>query len=133
MFRFGYQLGADTADELLSNAAAAEAAGFDVIHTFDHIGEAWPPFAPLMAVAAVTHRLRLCPLVVNNDLRHPVELAREVAAIDRLSNGRMELGLGAGHSFTEYDAVGLSFDEPAIRKASLAEATEILRRLLDGE
>jgi alkanesulfonate monooxygenase SsuD/methylene tetrahydromethanopterin reductase-like flavin-dependent oxidoreductase (luciferase family) len=100
MFRFGYQFGSGSASELRAGAVAAEAAGFDVFHTSDHVGESWPPLAPLMAVAAVTTRMRLCPLVVNNDLRHPVQLAREVAALDHLTGGRMELGLGAGHSFT---------------------------------
>jgi probable F420-dependent oxidoreductase len=132
-FRFGYQLAAGDAHDLLASAVAAEAAGFDVIHTFDHVGESWPPLAPLMAIANVTERMRLCPLVVNNDFRHPVHLAREVAALDHLTGGRMELGLGAGHSFTEYEAIGMSFDEPAVRKARLSEAVEILRHLLDGE
>jgi probable F420-dependent oxidoreductase len=132
-FRFGYQLGSGDADGLLAKAVAAEVAGFDVIHTFDHVGEHWPPLAPLMAVATVTKRIRLCPLVVNNDFRHPVHLAREVAALDHLTGGRMELGLGAGHSFPEYEAIGAQFDAAAIRKARLSEAIEILRQLLDGE
>jgi probable F420-dependent oxidoreductase len=132
-FRFGYQTGSGDGDELLGRAVAAEAAGFDVIHTSDHIGDDWPPLAPLMAIAAVTTRMRLCPLVVNNDFRHPVHLAREVAALDHLTGGRMELGLGAGHSFTEYQAIGIPFDAPETRKARLSEAVEVLRRLLDGE
>lgn len=132
-FRFGYQLGSGSADEVLAQAVAAEAAGFDVIHTFDHVGDLWPPLAPLMAVAGVTHRIRLCPLVVNNDFHHPVDLGREIAALDHLTGGRMELGLGAGHSFREYEAIGVSFDPPAIRKARLGEAVEVLRRLFDGD
>jgi probable F420-dependent oxidoreductase len=132
-FRFGYQVGSCDGDELRANAVAAEAIGFDVIHTWDHVGDGWSPLAPLMAIASVTERMRLCPLVVNNDFHHPVHLAREVAAIDHLSNGRVELGIGAGHSFTEYGAIGAVFDPPAIRKARMAEAVEILRQLLDGE
>jgi probable F420-dependent oxidoreductase len=131
-FRFGYQLRSGSADELLASAIAAEAAGFDVIHSWDHVGDGWPPLAPLMAVAGVTERMRLCPLVVNNDFRHPVHLAREVAALDHLTGGRLELGLGAGHSFTEYEAIGIPFDAPATRKARMCEAVEILRQLLDG-
>jgi probable F420-dependent oxidoreductase len=132
-FRFGYQLGSGSADELLAKAMAAEAVGFDVIHTFDHVGDLWPPLAPLMAVAGVTDRIRLCPLVVNNDFHHPVDLGREIAALDHLTGGRMELGLGAGHSSREYEAIGVPFDPPAIRKARLCEAVEIVRRLFDGE
>ena len=133
-FRFGFQLPpASDADELCASARAAEAAGFDVIHTSDHIGDGWSPLAPLLAVTNATERVRVCPLVVNNDFHHPVQLAREIAAIDHLSGGRVELGIGAGHSFTEYQALGLQFDPPATRKARLAEAVTILRRLLDGE
>jgi probable F420-dependent oxidoreductase len=132
-FRFGYQVGSCDADELLANAASAEAVGFDVIHTWDHVGDGWSPLVALMAIASVTERVRLCPLVVNNDFHHPVHLAREVAAIDHLTGGRVELGIGAGHSFTEYDAIGTTFDPPVIRKARMAEAVEILRQLLDGE
>jgi probable F420-dependent oxidoreductase len=132
-FRFGYQVGSCDADALRANAEAAEAAGFDVIHTWDHVGDGWSPLVPIMAIASVTERIRLCPLVVNNDFHHPVHLAREIAAIDHLSGGRVELGIGAGHSFTEYDAIGVTFDPPAIRKARMAEAVVILRRLLDGQ
>ncbi len=133
VFRFGYQVGSGDADALRASAAGAEAAGFDVIHTYDHVGDGWSPLVPLMAMASVTQRVRLCPLVVNNDFRHPVHLAREIAALDHLTGGRVELGIGAGHAFTEYDAIGARLDPPAVRKARLAEAVEILRRLLDGE
>jgi probable F420-dependent oxidoreductase len=86
-----------------------------------------------MAIADCTTSIRLCPLVLNNDFHHPVHLAQELASLDHLSGGRLEVGIGAGHSFTEYAAIGQPFDPPAIRKARLAESTEILRRLLDGE
>jgi probable F420-dependent oxidoreductase len=71
--------------------------------------------------------------VVNNDFHHPVHLARAVLTVDHLSGGRMELGIGAGHSFTEYEAIGVPFDPAPVRKARLAEAVELLRRLFDGE
>jgi probable F420-dependent oxidoreductase len=132
-FRFGYQVRDGTPDELRSQARAAEDAGFDVVHTYDHVGDAWSPLAPLHCMAEATTRLRVCPLVLNNDFHHPVHLAREVAAIDRLTDGRVELGIGAGHSFPEYEAIGVPFDPPTVRKARLAEAVVVLRRLLDGE
>lgn len=132
-FRFGYQLRECTADELRPIARDAEGAGFDVLHTFDHVGDHWPPLTPLVVAAEATTTLRLCPLVINNDFHHPVDLAREVAAIDLLSGGRFELGIGAGHSFTEYAQIGVPFDPPAVRKARLRESIEIIRRLLDGE
>ncbi|MBV9544222.1 MAG: TIGR03621 family F420-dependent LLM class oxidoreductase [Chloroflexi bacterium] len=132
-FRFGLQIGPASPDDLRRLARDAEAAGFDVIHTSDHVADGWAPLAPLMAAADVTTRLRICPLVLNNDFYHPAYLARELASIDRLSNGRLEVGIGAGHAFTEYTAVGQRFDPPALRKSRMAESVEILRRLLSGE
>ena len=132
-FRFGFQVRQASADELRILARDAEAAGFDVISTWDHVVDGWAPLAPLLAMADCTTRLRICPLVLNNDFHHPVHLARELASMDQLSGGRLEVGIGAGHAFTEYAAIGQAFDPPAVRKARLAEAVEILRRLLDGE
>jgi probable F420-dependent oxidoreductase len=71
--------------------------------------------------------------VLNNDFHHPVHLARELASIDQLSGGRLELGIGAGHAFTEYAAIGQQFDTPGVRKARMAEAVSILDGLLRGE
>ena len=132
-FRFGFQSAADDATEVERSARAAEQAGFDVFQVGDHVGTALSPLVTLAAAAAATSTIRLGTLVLNNDLRHPVVLAQEVATLDHVSNGRVELGLGAGHSFTEYAAMGLTFDPPSVRKARLAEATEILGPLLAGE
>jgi probable F420-dependent oxidoreductase len=122
-----------SAEEVRELARRAEAAGFDVFHTWDHVVDGWAPLAPLLAAADCTTRLRICSLVLNNDFHHPVHLARELASIDHLSGGRLEVGIGAGHAFTEYAAMGQAFDPPAVRKARMAEAVDILRRLLDGE
>jgi probable F420-dependent oxidoreductase len=132
-FRFGLQLpGSDVAADV-ETARRAEASGFDVVHTFDHVGPTLSSaLVPLAAIAVATEHIRLCPLVVNNDFHHPVHLARAVLDVDRLSGGRMELGIGAGHSFTEYDAIGATFDPAPVRKARLAESVELVRRLLDG-
>jgi probable F420-dependent oxidoreductase len=131
--RFGYQLTTDDPGAVRDQARAAEAAGFDVLCSGDHLGRSFSALTALAAAAGWTERIRLAPLVLNNDFHHPVLLAQEVASLDRLSGGRVEVGIGAGHAFTEYAAAGFSFDPPAVRKARLAEATEILRRLLDGE
>jgi len=132
-FRFGLQVRGDSASELRAKSQAAEAAGFHVISTADHVSQGWAPLPPLLAMADCTTRLRVCPLVLNNDFHQPVHLAREIAAIDHLTGGRFELGIGAGHAFTEYAAIGQHFDPPATRKSRLAEAVEILRKLLAGE
>jgi probable F420-dependent oxidoreductase len=131
-FRFGYQC-FGSKDDIRTQARSAEAAGFDVISTWDHIGDELSPLLPLLAMADATERLRVCPMVINNDLHHPVQLAMELADLDHLTGGRVELGIGAGHAFTEYAAIGLPFDPPAVRKRRLAESVELIRRLLDGE
>lgn len=132
-FRFGYQVTRGDGDDLRQQARQAEAAGFDVISTWDHVSDGLTPLLPLLAMADATTRLRVCPMVINNDFHHPVNLAMEFADLDHLTGGRAELAIGAGHAFTEYAAMGLPFDPPAVRKQRLAESIEILRRLLDGE
>lgn len=132
-FRFGYQLTTHDPSEVRRQAETAEAIGFDVLCSFDHVGEHFSALAPLAAAAGCTSRIRLCPLVLNNDFHHPVLVAQELASLDRLSGGRVEVGIGAGHSFTEYAAAGIGFDPPSVRKSRLSESVELLRRLLDGE
>jgi probable F420-dependent oxidoreductase len=132
-FRFGFQFTSAAATDVARSARAAEAAGFDVFQVADHVGPHVSPLVTLGAAAAATSTISLGTLVLNNDLHHPVVLAQEVATLDQLSGGRIELGLGAGHSFTEYAAIGLAFDSPRVRKERLAEAVAIVRALLDGE
>ena len=132
-FRFGYQFRDPQPDELRVAARQAEAAGFDVISSWDHVAASWTPLLPLLAVAEATTKLRVCPLVINNDFHHPVHLAGAIADLDVLTDGRVELGIGAGHAFTEYAALGQPFDPPVLRKQRLIEAVGLLRRLFDGE
>jgi probable F420-dependent oxidoreductase len=131
-FRFGYQSTVNDPARVLVDAQRAEQAGFDVFQVGDHVGPEPSPMVMLAAVARTTRRIRLGTLVLNNDLRHPVTLAQELSSLDHLSEGRLEVGIGAGHSFTEYRTLGLEFDEPAVRKERLADSVEILRSLLDG-
>jgi probable F420-dependent oxidoreductase len=131
-FRFGFQSNSSDMAEVRRSARAAEEVGFDVFQVGDHVGSQLTPFVALAGAAAATSTIRVGTLVLNNDLRHPVVVAQEAATLDQMSGGRVELGLGAGHSFTEYPAIGLTFDPPAVRKARLAEAVEVLRGLLGG-
>jgi probable F420-dependent oxidoreductase len=132
-FRFGYQATSSDPSQTVRQAQRAENAGFDVFQMGDHVGVEPSALVSLAAAALGTAQIRLGTLVLNNDLHHPVPLAQELATLDHLSGGRLEVGLGAGHSFTEYAAMGRTFDPPAVRKARLGEAVEILRALLDGE
>lgn len=108
-------------------------AGFDMLVTADHVPGCVAPLIPLATAAEVSDRLRLGVMVLNNDLHHPVLLARDIATLDLMSDGRAELGIGAGHAKPEYDAAGLAFDDAPTRIDRLEEAVVALRRLLSGE
>ncbi|HET9608004.1 MAG TPA: TIGR03621 family F420-dependent LLM class oxidoreductase [Acidimicrobiales bacterium] len=106
--------------------------GHDVLLTADHLGNV-PPLPPLVAAAAVSDRLRFGTQVLNNGFWNPVLLARDAAAVDVLTGGRLELGLGAGHAAVEFAAAGLPYPRPGARVDQLAEAVPLVRRLLAGE
>ncbi len=138
-FRFGWQITSkheSTPNEPrrpLDAAQRAEDLGFDIVTASDHVGPGDSPMPLLAAMAAATSTIRLGTFVLNADMRNPVQLAWEATTIDRLSGGRFELGLGAGHTPHEYAATGIALHPPAVRKAALAERVEIIRRLFDGE
>jgi probable F420-dependent oxidoreductase len=131
--RFGFQLGSEHEHDPVGVAKRAEELGFDVVLLSDHVGPGISPLVTLAAMAQATTRIRLGTYVLNNDMRNPVQLAWEAVTLDRLSGGRFELGIGAGHTPQEYDHVGLLQDRPQVRKARLAESVEIARHLVDGE
>lgn len=106
--------------------------GHDVLLTADHLGMA-PPLPPLVAAAEVSDRLRFGTQVLNNEFWNPVLLARDAAAVDVLTGGRLELGFGAGHAAVEFAAAGIPYPSPNVRVDHLAEAVPAVRRLLAGE
>src|SRR4029079_13421973 len=90
-------------------------------------------FAPipyLATVAAATTTLRIAAFVHNNDLRHPAVLAQDLATLDVLSDGRLDVALGAGWNKPEYDAIGLAFDPVPTRQARLEEAVAVIKGCL---
>lgn len=132
-FRFGLgrSVAAD-ASEFAERARQAEDLGYSTILAADHLGAVSPEV--ILAVAAtVTSGLRIGTFVANNDLRHPLVLAQLTATLDLMSDGRLELGIGAGWNRPEYDAAGLAFDRPSVRIDRLEETAIILRRLFGGE
>jgi probable F420-dependent oxidoreductase len=132
-FRFGVgNFGASLA-EWQEFARRAEALGFSTLVVSDHFGPQLAPLPALMAAAAVTSRIRLATIVLDNDFRHPAALAKEAATIDLLTNGRLELGLGAGWLEADYQKTGLPFDPPATRLARLAEAARIYKGFFSSE
>jgi probable F420-dependent oxidoreductase len=133
-FRFGLQvLAAGSRAALVERARRAEDLGFDIVQAADHLDDVLPPLVSLATVAGATSSLRVGTLVLNNDLRHPVVLAREAAALDLLSDGRLELGVGAGHGETEYRSAGIPFDRAGVRIDRLGESLAVLDGLLRGE
>lgn len=130
--RFGLHTALARGSDFAAFAAAVENAGFDVLTIPDHVAPTLSPFAGAAAASTATSRIHTGTLVLNNDLRHPVEVARETATVAAISGGRFELGLGAGHMKSEYDAVGLRFDSGGTRVDRLIEAVEVIRPLLAG-
>lgn len=140
-------MGAPVSWEAVSaTALLAESTGFDSVWVSDHLFLDWGKYGgpgerqgslecltTLAALAQVTRRVRLGSLTLCNDLRHPGIVAKAAATIDRLSGGRLELGLGAGWYEPEYRAAGIAFDPPKVRIARLGESVEVIRALLAGE
>lgn len=130
-FRFGVQrLDYGDPGKIAAFARRAEQLGYDELFSYDHIG-AEDPFAPLLVAAAATDTLRVGPLVLNNELHHPVLLARTAATVDRMSGGRLVLGLGAGYAQSEHDAIDVPLRPPGERVDRLAESVVVIRSLLD--
>jgi probable F420-dependent oxidoreductase len=132
-FRFGISTSvADSGQEWREKARKAEDLGFDVFCVADHIRQTFQPLVALAVAAEATSRIRLGTMVINNDFRHPVLLAREAATLDVLSSGRLELGIGAGHSGDEYREAGIPFDPAKVRVARLSEAVQVMKQLWAG-
>jgi F420-dependent oxidoreductase-like protein len=117
-----------------------EALGFDSAWDCDHFIQPSRPTGPyfeawtlLAGLAAVTRRIRLGVLVSSNTFRHPSLLAKEVVTVDHISNGRLEVGLGAGWYEPEHPMFGVEFPPPAERVTRFKEAVEIIDTLLRNE
>lgn len=133
-FRFGVNTwAADSSHEWAEKARWVEGLGYATLFMADHLADTFAPFSALATAAQAAPTLRVGPLVLNNDLRHPVVVAHEIATLDFLTGGRVELGLGAGYADAEYLEVGLRFDEGAVRVRRLGESVTIITRLLAGE
>jgi probable F420-dependent oxidoreductase len=133
-FRFAvYTNNSDEADDWTAFARRVEELGYAALYVTDHLSRQLAPTAALAAAAAVTRSLRIGPYVFANDFRHPLIVAREAATLDRLSGGRLDLGLGAGWKRGDYRQLGIAYDAPGVRIDRLVESLGIIRRLLSGE
>jgi probable F420-dependent oxidoreductase len=132
-FRFAVQEHrAPSATAWKDKARQVESLGYSALYLPDHFTDQLGPIAALMAAADATTRLRVGSLVFDNDYRHPVVLAKEAATIDLLSDGRFDLGLGAGWLAADYEQAGLPFDGPGTRIGRMEEALRIIKGLFAG-
>ena len=113
--------------ELAAHARRAESMGYYTLVVPDHLIDQLSPIPAMTAIAAATKRLRVSAFVINNDLRHPAVLAQDLASLDVLSDGRLDVAIGAGWNKPEYDAIGLRFDPTPVRQARLEEAIAVLK------
>jgi probable F420-dependent oxidoreductase len=120
-------VGVSSARELGERARAAEDLGVTTFVLPDHLVAQPAPMPYLAAVAALTERMRISAFVLNNDLRHPAVLAQELATLDVLSEGRLDVAVGAGWNESEYRAIGLPFDPVRVRQSRLAESVAVLK------
>lgn len=140
-FRFGVQsYSASSATDWLDQARRAEDLGYSVFHTADHhIGpgpaldatnhgvQDFAAVPAIAAAAAATTSIHVGCRVFCTDYRNPVVFAKELATLDVLSNGRLEIGLGCGWLANEYEAIGIEFDPPGRRIDRMVETLAVIR------
>lgn len=119
---FGTSSWAQSAQEL-------ERLGYSTLFAPDHFDEGYGPITAMATAAAATTTLRVATAVLAADFRHPAVVARELASIDQLSQGRLEVGLGAGYQVNDYRGSGIPMDPPKVRVERLIEYVAVLRGL----
>ena len=130
-FRFGVGCSkARSRKEFTELARKVESLGYSTLFVPDHfVDHDLAPTVALAHAAAVTDDLRIGTFVLGNDYKHPVVCAREMASLDLLSDGRLELGIGAGWMTADYEKAGIPLDRPSVRIARLAEAITVMKGL----
>lgn len=133
-FRFGVEMMAPFAGSTWADSARElEALGYSTLFAPDHFDEGYGPITAMATAAAATTTLHVATAVFAVDFRHPAVLARELASIDQLSEGRLEVGLGAGYQINDYAGSGIVMDPPKVRVNRLMEYVAVLRGLFaDG-
>jgi probable F420-dependent oxidoreductase len=133
-FRFGIQCrGPADAAGWRAVARQVEDLGWSTLTIADHFDDAVAPIPAVMAAADATTSLRVGTMVLSNDYRHPVVVAKEAATLDVLTGGRFELGIGAGWMTADYDAAGIPLVAPGERVDRLGESVRVLKGLWSGE
>ena len=129
-FRFAITTSrADSGAEWRAKARRIEALGYDTLLITDHLTQQLAPIPAMAAALEATTTLRVGSYVLANDYRNPLILAKEIATLDHLSGGRVELGLGAGWYVRDYEMLGIPYDLPGVRVSRMIEAVRLLDRL----
>ncbi len=130
-FRFGLQTSnAPDGKAWRERARKVEDLGFAAMYIPDHFTDQWGPLVALTVAAEATSTLEIGTLVFDNDYRHPVVLAKEIATLDLVSEGRVIFGIGAGWMRSDYEESGIPYDEPAVRVDRFEEAVDVYTQLL---
>ena len=138
-FRFGILAETmESAAQWKASAKITEKLGYSSLLIRDHFvpdfeGNTYAPVAALTAAALSTENLRVGTLVLDNDFRHPIVMAKELATLDLISEGRVELGLGAGWMESEYQQMGFAYDTPKVRVSRLEEAIRVYKQFFAGD
>jgi probable F420-dependent oxidoreductase len=133
-FRFGAQVADNKPGKAWADLGRRlEDGGYSTLFVPDHFDDQVAPLPAMTWVAAATSELRVGSLVFDNDFKHPVVLAKEAATLDVLSDGRLELGVGAGWMHTDYETSGIAFDPAGVRIDKLEESVAIIKGLMTGE
>ncbi len=133
-FRFGAQVGQAMPGKALGDLARKlDDGGYSTLFVPDHFDDQAAPIPAMTWAAAATSDLRVGSLVLDNDYKHPVVVAKEAATLDLLSDGRLELGIGAGWMTTDYEQSGIPLDPPGTRIDRLQEGVAIIKGLMTGE
>ena len=117
---------------LADRVRQAEALGYHGLAIPDHLGDQLSPVPAMAAIAALSERMRIGAYVFNNDLRHPAVLAQDLASLDVLSGGRLDINIGAGWNVPEYEAIGIPYEPVRVRSERLAEAIAVIKGCLRG-
>ena len=127
-FRFGIQASkANTRDLWVDLARRSEGNGYSCLTMPDHFDDQLAPVPALMTAANDTTTLRVGALVWDNDYKHPAVLAKELATMDVLSDGRLELGIGAGWMISDYEQMGIPYDSAKVRIDRFVEGLKVIK------
>lgn len=134
-FRFGVEMmGPFEGMSWVESVRHLEELGYSTMFAPDHLDEGYGPITAMATTAMVTTKLRVATAVFAADMRNPSVLARELASIDRLSEGRLDVGIGAGYQINDYRGSGIPMDPPKVRVDRLIEHVAVLKGLFaDGE